>query len=98
MHSIKTGSRTETITLYYEISPVFVKRGYPPYVFTVSDPNDLVVKHSKTLSIADRVWRLKQDGTISYSKNRLSGIMTPVDMKEFFLVQLRSVPYNKNND
>jgi hypothetical protein len=90
--------KTEIITLYYEIAPMFVERGYPPYVFQVADPNNLVVKHSRALSIANRVWRLKPDGTVSYSKHRETGIMTPVDQKEFFLVQLRSVPYNKLND
>jgi hypothetical protein len=98
MHFLGTGLRTETVTLYYEIAPVFVERGYPPYVFQVADPNNLVVKHSRALSIANRVWRLKPDGTVSYSKNRETGTMTPVDMKEFFLVQLRSMPYNKLND
>jgi hypothetical protein len=77
---------------------VFVERGYPPYVFQVADPNNLVVKHSRALSIANRVWRLKPDGTVSYSKHRETGIMAPVDQKEFFLVQLRSMPYNKKYD
>lgn len=90
--------RTETVTLYYEVSPGFVKRGLPSYVFRVVDPESLIVTHSRLLVSANRVWRLKRDGTVSFTKHRETGIMTPVDMKEFFLVQLQSVPYNKAYD
>ena len=90
--------RTETVTLYYEVSPGFVKRGLPPYVVRVVDPNENIVTHSRLLTSANRVWRLKSDGTVSFTKHRETGTMTPVDMKEFFLVQLRSVLYNKAYD
>ena len=77
---------------------MFVERGSPPYMFRVVDPESLVVTHSRLLVSANRVWRLKRDGTVSFIKHRESGIMTPVDMKEFFLVQLQSMPYSKAYD
>lgn len=98
MRSTETGLRTETVTLYYETSPVFVERGLPQYVFRIVDPESLIATHSRVLVSANRVWRLKKDGTVSFIKHRETGIMTPVDMKEFFLVQLRAVLYNKKYD
>jgi hypothetical protein len=90
--------KTETVTLYYETSPVFVERGLPSYVFRVVDPESLVKPHSRLLVSAERVWRLKPDGTVSFIKHRKLGIMNSVDLKEFFLVQLQAMPYNKNYD
>jgi len=43
----------------------------------------------KLLQQSERAWR-EEDGVVKFIKHRGAGIMTPVDMREFFLVKLRA--------
>lgn len=44
---------------------------------------------SKLLQNSNRAWK-EEDDVVKFIKNRDTGIMTPVDMREFFLVKLRA--------
>lgn len=48
---------------------------------------------SRLLQHSERAW-LEEDDTVRFIKHRETGIMTPVDMREFFLVKLRSSHIN----
>jgi hypothetical protein len=40
-----------------------------------------------------RVWRLDDDnGDVTFVKNRIAGLMAPIDEKEFLMVQLMATP------
>ena len=42
---------------------------------------------TRLLQHSERVWQ-ETDDTVKFIKNRFTGIMTPIDMREFFLVKL----------
>jgi hypothetical protein len=42
------------------------------------------------LEKSDRTWKEHDNGAVTFIKNRFTGIMTPVDMREFFVVKLRA--------
>ena len=50
------------------------------------------LRHFDLLYRAERVW-LEDSTGVSIIKNRSSGSLQDVDMKEFFWIKLRSVPY-----
>lgn len=43
----------------------------------------------KLLQQSERAWEEKGD-VVKFIKNRYTGLMTPIDMREFFLVKLRA--------
>jgi hypothetical protein len=44
---------------------------------------------TRLLQHSERVWQ-ETDDTVKFIKHRDTGIMTPIDMREFFLVKLRA--------
>lgn len=44
---------------------------------------------ARLLQHSNRAWQEKDD-TVTFIKNRYTGLMTPVDMREFFLVKIRA--------
>lgn len=68
---------------YYEMSKAVADHYYNGVRYWAADPQLRLLQHST------RVWQEKDD-TVKYIKHRDTGIMTPVDMREFFLVKLRA--------
>lgn len=86
-------------TLYYEINPIVEHFFNSPYFFQrVADPKRNKYGNPKIMQNSDRVWKLTDDGTVTFIKNRHTGLMTDVDMREFALVQYAALCYNPRDD
>ena len=79
-------------TFYFEISSSNVPRFGHRYFFDTADNIDIIIGTYKTNGLAlnsDRVWVLDNDtGSVHYLKNRRECKKTPVDAREFVIVQL----------
>lgn len=94
--------------IYYELSKAVADQYYDGVRYWVSE-TDITVKswvaamqrahagnQGRLLQHAERAWKDDDDG-IRFIKNRRTGLMTPIDKREFFLVKLqaRSVKVSK---
>ena len=76
-------------TLYYEVADSVVSRPGGKYFVFTSYEEPLSLSYA-----SDRIWEWdRKTDTARYVKNRYTGIMTPVDPKEFMLIQLRAEEY-----
>ncbi len=85
--------------LYYELNQTIAdlrwhgnRYWYTGGESSSSLPLDSVNRVATLAYSADRIWRETGD-TVKYMKNRYTGILTTVDMREFFIVKLRSKLY-----
>lgn len=84
--------------LYYEVSDSMILKLGGKY-FWYKNKNkineySLVQGPSAVTYGSDRIWEWdKETDTVRYIKNRNTGIMTPVDSKEFLLIQLQAKEY-----
>lgn len=85
--------------LYYEFRPELEHVFGCAYLFQrVADLRRSNYGDLKPMQYADRVWKLTNDGTVTFIKHRQTGIMTAVDMKEFALVQYAASCYKRRDD
>jgi hypothetical protein len=89
MKKTKNQESVKRRTLYYEVGDSMVSRlGGKYFVFTSYAMPDSLTYGS------DRIWEWdRETDSVRYIKNRDTGIMTPVDRKEFLLIQLRAEEY-----
>lgn len=88
---------TEKI-LYYEVNDNMVERlggKYFSYSTSLRSARSGISKGPEMVgTFSDRIWEYDPTtNTVRYVKNRETGTMTKVDMKEFFLIQLKSEVY-----
>lgn len=80
------------MNLYYEIAPAATAEFGSQYIAEYDVPsNNLGLGFNRrAMMMANRVWQESRHGVVFY-KNRYScAVDTPVDMKEFFWIKLRS--------
>lgn len=87
----------ETEYFYYELPKVIADSKYDGVIYWTShskNPSLGIGLHlAKKLEFnSNRIWRETSSG-VKYVKNREHGILKTVDMREFFLVKLRSKPH-----
>lgn len=88
-----------SVIYYYEIHPALEEQFGNNYVYTSHRTDSTYPKwSSRPMQSANRVWKLDEDGTVSFAKNRYTGLMTAVDMKEFDLVQYAASCYTPKYD
>ncbi len=78
---------------YYEFNDRFLSL-YPIFDGHKYFYSSFIVPSTRSNRVSynsDRIW-LETDEGVKFVKNRHTGIMTVVDMREFFLVKLRSRP------
>ena len=88
---------TEKI-LYYEVSDGMVEKlggKYFRYSTSLrSARSGVSIGPEMVGKFANRIWEYDPTtDVVRYIKNRYTGIMTKIDMKEFFLIQLRAEEY-----
>ena len=72
--------------IYFEIGRKIADMQFGGARYWVSRPGANAFRY---LQASDRAWSEEGDG-VRFIKHRETGIMTPVDMREFFLVKLRA--------
>lgn len=72
--------------IYFEIGQEYAARQFDGVRYWVSNSGSNAIRY---LQASKRAWREEGD-IVRFVKHRDTGIMTPVDMREFFLVKLRS--------
>jgi len=80
------------MNVFFELGDYAVKDFGGKYFALYNTPKiKIVTAHERYLMMySERVWA-EEDHSVSYLKNRLTGIEDlPIDMKEFFLIKLRS--------
>lgn len=81
---------------YYELSEVVADKKFDGHRYFHNFSSELKnTINSRAGYMSDRIW-FESDNNIKFVKNRHTGIMTPVDMREFFLVKLRSRPLTRD--
>ncbi len=87
------------ITFVCEINPTYAKQNGLNRYYLAKAKNANWQKetnlHRSLLYGSDRVWRIYENGTVDFVKNRFTGIMTPADQRELTLALLSAVCYNK---
>ena len=80
------------MNVFFELGDYAVKDfGGKYFALYNTHKGKVVTAHERYLmSYSERVWA-EEDHGVSYLKNRTTGIKdSPIDMKEFFLIKLRS--------
>ena len=92
-------STGRSVIYYYEIHPALEEVFGNIYLYTSHRQISTEPMWSmRPMQSADRVWKLDEDGTVRFVKNRFTGLTTPVDMKEFALVQYAASCYTPKYD
>ena len=74
--------------IYYELSKAVADHYHNGIRHWVSN-SDTMPRPLTLLHHSERVWQ-EQGDTVKFIKNRHTGLMTPVDVREFFLVKLQA--------
>jgi hypothetical protein len=81
---------------YYELGSIIADNKFGGHRYFHSYSSEMSHgTNSRVGYMSDRIW-LENNDTVKFVKNRHTGIMTPVDMREFFLVKLRSRPLTRD--
>lgn len=84
--------------LYYELGDYYVQAYGGKYFRYKTKPyeryNSAAAGPMRAAYISERIWRWDPEtDTVEYVKHRHTGIETPVDRKEFALIQIRAEDY-----
>jgi hypothetical protein len=74
--------------IYYELSKAVADHYHNGARYWVSN-SDAMSGRLTLLQHSERAWEEEGD-VVKFIKNRHTGLMTPVDMREFFLVKLQA--------